>query len=304
MNRKTRDIIGVKLQPWLCFSFSGGGRYFFKLRICKYLEVGNYPLIQLGASWIDLVAADIFSIAEVMLAAPPVILSGQKVPYCSLGGEWTCPTDIKFDIASAPTIVDPENYTALSVIPWTIPAYFESDLEYIPAADDFTDIPDSKTGYWKQTLPGNGAIFMPNKSEYSLGERTVAIRHLTYEYSSFTWWGQFVYNGCDISSPHVLLDYDLSHPDSADPNSVYTLDDIDISTCNSEYAGFPITYEYLTGVHHLNVGFYGAPDPEYYPHREDIPTGGGIPSFIPALFMLLPQFSIVLPGSRRGDPKG
>lgn len=300
---KGRDIIDVKLQPWLGYKFSGGGVYYFVIRVCKYIEVANYPLIQVGVSWLDLIAADAFTIAEVLLTAPALIESGEKVPYAALSGEWTCPTDLKFDKATAPTIVDPSNYVALSVIPWTIPTFFESELEYIPISSDYSEIPESKSGYDKYVLPGNGAVFMPEYSEYSLGRRTVAIRDDIYEYSSFTWFGQFIYNGCDIDSPHVLLDYDLSHPTAADPNSVYTSDNINIDTCNESQNGFPIYEEFYTGAKHLEIGVYGAPDPEYYPPREPVVEGGGIPSFMPALSMLLSQFSIVPPGSRRGDPK-
>ena len=303
MEGKSREIVDVKLQPWLGYNFSGGGTYFFKLRICKYIEVANYPLIQIGVSYLDLVAALNFTIAEVLLAAPLTILSGQKVPYANLSGEWTCPEDIKLDRATAPVIVNPQDYTELSVLPWTVPTFFESDLEYIPVGSAFTPIPESKTGMWKDELPGEGAIFMPNKSMYGYGDRTVATMSETFDYTLFSWWGQFVYSGCDLLETHILLNYDTSFPTSADPNS-QAADLFGVQSCNSEVGGYPISEEYLPGTLNINVGFWGGwYDADYYPPREPIP-GGGFPEVIVLpLLSLFDAFNVPLPGDKRKRPQ-
>jgi hypothetical protein len=273
--------------PWIGFVNDISSRYFFKLRLCKYIEVANYPLIQIGVDWLDLTEAVLFDLAEILTQVPLLMPQGTSLPYANISGTWVCPTDLKFDKASAPIIVNPNDFVALSVIPWTIPTFFESTLEYIPIGAPYSEIPASKTDYWKDTPNGNDAIFMPNKSQYGYGERRVATRHGTYDYTQFSWWGQFIYNNCDLPEEHVVLHYTVSFPVSVDPNSMsYELDPI--GSCHSEVDGFPVIPGSSGGVDYIDVGTYGTTqEAEYYPKR-DYPASNTPNPFVPFFLVILP----------------
>jgi len=303
MKSQTRGVIGVKLSPWLGYSFSGGGVYFFKVRICKYIEVANYPLIQVGVTYLDLAELVSFTMAEVLTAVPLVISSGSNIPYDHLGGTWVCPEHIKLDKASAPVIINPNDYVALSVFPWTIPTFFEADLEYIPIGNDYSEIPESIPNMWKEEIPGNGAVFSGNKGQDSNQNYSFAIRNSYYNYTTFTWWGQMLYEGCDLDEDHILLNYDTNYPTATDPNSIVT-GSYDILSCHSNYGGYPISYQSYTYSYHALANRYtGWYDTEYYPPRNPIP-GGGFPGIIlfpsPSLFDM---FNIQFPGDKRRRPK-
>jgi hypothetical protein len=288
----SREIVSLGLEAWMSFWYVDSGVYYFKVKLCKYIEVGGYPLIQLGISKLDLVEGLFFVLQAVLESCPLLIAEGEEFPLNTGAGNWYAPTALKFDKATSPTFVDPSNYTALSVIPWSIPTFFMADLQYIPISDTFSEIPESMANYFKEELPGNGAIFMPNKSAYGLENYWFATRSSSFNYTSFTWWGQFLYEGCNLPEDHILLNYDTNHPYGADPNSTKT-GLYDITSCHSSYEGFPIRYRPLTGVLHAETDRHvSSYDPTYFPPRDPV-TRPGIPWWIPIPFSLSPTAFIL-----------
>lgn len=288
-----RDIANVKLSPWMSFVSYSGGRYYFKVRICKFVELKNYPLIEAGALWINLNEDVHFSIQDVMMSCPATIASGSSFPYQDLTGQWQAPEDLKFDRATAPIIISAGAYVEGGPFGWGVPVFLESSLEYIPSAQAFTEIPESMENMWKQGGSSSGggaggewAAFMPDYDQYVYEERRVATRHPTYNYTQFTWWGQFIYDGCDLSSGHILLNYDTNFPISIDPNSL-AVGLFSINSCHSEIYGVPILPGSGGGVTYIDVGVYiSGIECTYFPGRDATPQpfypsmihiGSGIP---------------------------
>lgn len=290
--------MNVSLVPWMGFLNVAADRYYFLLRICKYLVVGDYPLIEIGASWIDILPSVFFKIEEILKAAPKLIEEDDNFPLANLTGDWDCPVALKFDKASAPTLVNPTEYTSLSVIPWSVPHFLQSTLEYIPLGDPFTEIPESKTNFTKEVLPGNGAIFMPNKDQYYEDDYTFAERFTTFNYSTFSWWGQMFFDGCDIGESHVLNNYDTNHPTPTDPNSTGA-GVWGVNSCYSEKNGYDIYYDSGSGFYGAKVDRYESSlNPEYYPPRKEV----SLPIVDSILYPLLPlsQFGdFYAPGDKR-----
>lgn len=280
--------IEPKLSLWIGFLNEVSGKYFFDVRICRYLEVGNYPLIQIGVSRMG-VEESLFWIMQLALEAiPALILEDTEFPQSLLGGTWDAPEDMKLDFVSSPVYVDPVTYVALSVIPWTTPTFLSALAVYIPAGDSYTAIPGSETGYDKEVLPGDGAIFTPQKAKFSDDYYMFSQRNPTIDQSNFTWWGQMFFNPCDVDDEHIILTYTSSFPTSTDPFS--SEDEVRyIQFCDSPLYGYSLAYMwsgpwYMAYTIRKKAGGW---DAEYYPPRDPGEVTGGSPGLIEAGVSLL-----------------
>ena len=92
----SRDIVDVTLQVWFGYSHAVAGVYFFKVRACRYLTALNYPLIQLGASYIGAAPEIAYMLKEILTKCPTKVASGSSVPKIDGSGSYVVPEDIKF----------------------------------------------------------------------------------------------------------------------------------------------------------------------------------------------------------------
>lgn len=309
MKRGARTVSVPETTPWISHDFAGGGTDFFDVKLCRTAELSNYPLIQTGADWMDVEEAPNHILEDILRAIPATIAEDDIYPKAGLGGTWQAPSDKKLDRVTADVIVSPVDYGEQSEIDWSLPHFVKAVAEFIDSEAEFTPIPESKTGMFKQGGESGGggangewAIFMPNKASYGDDNYSFAIKHSIYEYSTFTWWGEMFYSGCDLNEEtHILFNYDTSFPTSVDPNS--TGPELPIGTCNETFAGYTISYWNPAGSFHARVlrksGWY---DADYYPGRDPGPEGGGgilIPFFATFLHS---QFNLPFPGDKRRRP--
>lgn len=284
---RSRGIVDVTNQPWMGYEQKLGSEYIFKIRLCIYIEVANYPLIQIGVSKINLDPALWLSIAEMMRAIPATIALNEEFPKTDGSGSWFAPESMKFDRATSPSYVNPNDYTSLTVIPWTVPTFFESTVYFIPTASSYTPIPSSIPDMIKTPLSGDSAVFMPIKTAYTQTKRRVATNQLTFDYTVAYFDYAFVYDGCDLDPDHIWEIYDIVQPYVSRPYVQYN-DIQGIISCNSTIGGYTIKYESGTGIYYCYIEPYGGSmEAEYYPPRNPKWAGGVIGAIFGSFLGLL-----------------
>lgn len=283
----SRDIIDLTVQPWIGHYQTSGDVEIFKIKLCLYLEVGNFPLIELGVGKMGLDPAIYFTMQTVLQSIPAFIEIDEQFPKYDNSGTWTATEPLKLDLVTAFAQVSPDDYSSLSIIPWATPTFYEATAYYIPAGDTYTPIPVSIPDMIKTPLSGEGAIFMPEKDEYSQKEKRCAEKSTTFNYTVAWMDSIFIYTTCDLDASHILRSYDQIFPGAGRPyiqkSSVQG-----IFCCNSEYAGYDIKSKVLTGLNYYYIEpFTSTLIPEYYPPRKPNRIGG-VPTFILPLMCFLP----------------
>lgn len=207
-----RDIIDISVKAWLCFYSSSPPNYTLKTRICNYIEIANYPLIQIGASWFPGAGESLLGMAEVLATVPKTIAQNSQVPYCDLSGTWVCPEDIQLDYGENPVRVSPGDFGSPSIMPWTIPTFWECTLHYIGSGGSLSTIPGSITGMDKQDVGSNGTIFTPKWIQLLYSEEVIADRYV--DDSSSAAWGRwaFFYEGQNLREYHIWENYTYYFP--------------------------------------------------------------------------------------------
>lgn len=258
----------------MCFSQKVGDVYNFKVRLALYIEVANYPLLQLGVSRFPNDPEMIRAVNQIMAEIPSGISSGTTYPYCNGSGEYTVPEDLQFDYAEALSFVDPSNYVEAGVITWDRTTYYESTLYYIPVADPVTEVPESVENHDK-VITGEGTYFTPIKSLWTDDELRVAERHSTFNYTIAWCDFAFMYEGCDLDpSTHIWTGYDQVFPFATRPYVQYN-GAKDIASCLSDNNGYTLAYKSLGALFYAYVIAYdaGALPIIYYPR-------GGTPEYL------------------------
>lgn len=208
--------VDVRYRTWMGYKQKVGDVYFFEIRIVLYIEVANYPLIQIGVARIPNDIETIFTLAKALKEIPLLIPELTVFPLLSGLDDWDCPEDLKLDYVSAPGYVSDTDYTALSVFPWTTPSFYMALCAYIPIADERTEIPSSVPDHDKQEVTDpDGTVFSPEKSGWWLADITIAA-YTSGSGETRGWYdGAFVWDGIDIDSeipPHLWYTYTDTDP--------------------------------------------------------------------------------------------
>lgn len=292
-----REIIDIAVKVWIGYYAFAGGEYLLKVRLSNYVEIANFPLIELGASYFPGAGEAIYGMYEVISNLPQEIAEDTEFPNFIGSGTWQAPTDMFLDRVDNPVIVDPATYTQFSVVPWTSPKFWELTAYYKPDGDTPTEPPESIENYDKHDLGGAGVGFTPQKAVLIFGSKQISKVHFDNEYAfCYSQWN-FFYEGVDLGAEHILRDYTEYHPFTVWPY-VSNYDEaraIDPILPSPQY-GFPYTENnYSWGkTYDLNVYTNDALPAKFYPR-------GGTPreaptaplTVIPLLFLGIFQSGIL-----------
>jgi hypothetical protein len=209
---KKREIIDVSVSAWLCFQSSSPPSYVLKVRIANTLELSNFPLVDLGASYFPGAGEALLGMAQILATVPRTIPQNSEIPYCNGSTSYTVPEDIFLDYITDPVLVSPGNYNPGAVIPWTIPSFWECACFYYGSGGSESEIPGSIENYDKQDIGSNGIIFTPDPIYLYYQEETVGERYVDGDWSAaFSKWS-FFYSGADLPSYHIWVDYLAYYP--------------------------------------------------------------------------------------------
>lgn len=279
-------ILDPFVKMWLGFDEKVGDTYKFTVRLVRENEIVNFPLIEAGADFLDLAADSSYTLKEALKQLPALISQGVQIPYSSLSGLWTSPEPMKADKSAAPPIINPASYTEFDFLEWIHSTFFESNAEYIPKADAYTEIPASIPDMEKEDDEDGGVIFMPEKEEYTEDEWVISQSDNYWDDSFFQWWSQFFFAGCDINEYHILRTYERSFPIAVRPNSDDPDDPAQIYTCGSQ-GGYDAYYRSIGNMSQWYTKRWiasGLPA-QYYPPRIE-PTGGTAGTIVVGLGLL------------------
>ena len=212
-------ILDPFVKMWLSFREKIGFTYHLSVKLVRENEIVNLPLVETGADFLDVAAESWYTLKEALQALPGIISQGAQIPYSTLSGLWTAPEPMKADKSHPPPIINPATYAEEDVFSWIHSTFFDADVEYIPTGDPYTDIPGSEEDKSKEEPEEGGAIFMPDKDQYSEEEFTISQSDTYWDESAFQWWAQFFFAGCDINEYHILETYTRSFPAVLTPYS-------------------------------------------------------------------------------------
>lgn len=274
--------LDVRYQTWMGFKQKVGDVYFFEIRLCLYIELVNYPLIQIGVSRIPNDPAFLYTLAKALKEVPLLIPELTVFPLLTGLDDWDCPEDLKLDLITAPAYVSGADYIALSVFPWTTPSFWMALAAYIPVVDANTAIPSSVTDKDKfEVEDPDGTVFMPEKSQWYEQDDTIAIYTTFYNRTDAFFDGAFVWEGIDISSetpPHIWWTYTDVDPWIERPQ-VQRASSWSISLAPSTVRGFENYYDSWSGNYALYQTRWKITLPvmtfEFYPAVEEDTGGGG-----------------------------
>lgn len=297
--------LDVRYQTWMGFKQKVGDVYFFEIRLCMYIELANYPLIQIGVARIPNDPEFLYTLAKALKEIPLSIPQNTNFPLVTGADDWDCPEDIKLDKVTAPAYVSDTDYTALSVFSWTTPSFWMSLCAYVSTEDASTEIPESVPNHDKMEVSDpNGTVFMPCKDQWWKSPDVVAVYTSFYGRTDAMFDGAFIWEGIDISEeipPHIWWCYTAVYPFESRPRVSRPLT-WRINLAPAWTRGFYNHYESSGSNYSLEQDRWVTSFPsmgfQFYP--EVPPGGGGFPTGISVGVGLLGLLG--LPGGGLGCP--